>query len=323
MVPSRSGAALGWTIGQPDKVGAFVMTAEWISPRARVCEHALALAKTKEVAFVRLMMRLLLALLKVNVVFTRCAHSASATAALTSTRKQRQQKAIPTVCARGSPAVDSGSACVRQESSGKASAARASSVAAPVAFWSLEMRTRLCLSAYHLCSSPTLLMERRRVQTSTQPPSAQTQTHALFSFISSDRADISAFLCWHTGSHCAGETGALCLRVHVLHSRNGLRLASLLWLSWIKDHLWLPSVILEANEAAITSHSDLFLQIKTQLSCFWSHACVSSGNESAWCGSVCSGVCGEVGPGWRLDGFNWWPAALVSVSSLLSAALCR
>lgn len=110
------------------------MTAEWISPRARVCEQALALAKTKEVAFVRLMMPLLLALLKVDVLFTRCAHSASATAALTSTRKQRQQKAIPTVCARGSPAVDSGSACVRQESSGKASAARASSVAAPVAF---------------------------------------------------------------------------------------------------------------------------------------------------------------------------------------------
>lgn len=61
-------------------------------PTCTVCAHALA--KTNEVAFVRLMMRMLLALLKVDVVFTHCAHSARATdkhphAALTSTRKQR------------------------------------------------------------------------------------------------------------------------------------------------------------------------------------------------------------------------------------------
>lgn len=68
------------------------MTAEWISPRARVCEHALALAKTKEVAFVRLMLLLLLALLKVDVVFTRCAHSASATAALTSSSRDNRRR---------------------------------------------------------------------------------------------------------------------------------------------------------------------------------------------------------------------------------------
>ena len=29
---------------------------------------------------------------------------------------------------------------------------------------------------------------------------------------------ICVFICWHTGSHCADETGALCLPVYVLHS---------------------------------------------------------------------------------------------------------
>lgn len=100
-------------------------------PTCTVCAHAHALAKTNEVAFVRLMMRLLLALLKVDVVFTHCAHSARADF---HTEAESEQKAIPTVGALGSPAVDSGSACVCQESSGKASAARTSSVAAPVAF---------------------------------------------------------------------------------------------------------------------------------------------------------------------------------------------
>lgn len=95
------------------------------------------MAKTKAEAFVRLMM-LLLAFLKADVLFRRSAHSAGAT----DTRPRRshfhteaetEQKAIPTVCARSSPAVDSGSACARQESGGKAWAARAPSAAAPVA----------------------------------------------------------------------------------------------------------------------------------------------------------------------------------------------
>lgn len=100
-------------------------------PTCTVCERALA--KRKVVAFVRLTMLLLLALLKVGVVFTRGAHAAGAT----DTRPRRSdfhkeaesdQKAIPTVCSSRLPR----SGC--RVSSGKASAARTSSVAAPVAF---------------------------------------------------------------------------------------------------------------------------------------------------------------------------------------------
>lgn len=49
--------------------------------------------------------------------------------------------------------------------------------------------TRLCLSSYELLTHSG--DERGRVQTSTQPPPAQTQTHALFPFACSGRADVS------------------------------------------------------------------------------------------------------------------------------------
>lgn len=74
-------------------------------------------------------------------------------------KAETEQKAIPAVCACSSPAVDSGSGCIHQQSRGKASAARISNVAVLPAFWSREMRICLCLSLHHPCSSPTPTME--------------------------------------------------------------------------------------------------------------------------------------------------------------------
>lgn len=74
-------------------------------------------------------------------------------------KAETEQKAIPTVCARSSPAVDSGSGCIHQQSRGKASAARTSNTAELPAFWSKEMRICLCLSLHHPCSSPTSAMK--------------------------------------------------------------------------------------------------------------------------------------------------------------------
>lgn len=74
-------------------------------------------------------------------------------------KAETEQKAIPAVYARSSPAVDSGSGCIHQLSSGKASAARTSNASELLAFWSREMRICLCLSLHHPCSSPTLTVE--------------------------------------------------------------------------------------------------------------------------------------------------------------------
>lgn len=74
-------------------------------------------------------------------------------------KAETEQKAIPAVCARSSPAVDSGSGCIHRQSRGKASAARTSNTTELPAFWSREMRICLCRSLHHPCSSPTPAME--------------------------------------------------------------------------------------------------------------------------------------------------------------------
>lgn len=96
-------------------------------------------------------------------------------------KAETEQKAIPAVCACSSPAVDSGSGCIHQQSRGKASAARTWNVAVLPAFWSREMRICLCLSLHHPCSSPTPTMEwGKSSHWSTRALSAQTRAHALF-----------------------------------------------------------------------------------------------------------------------------------------------
>lgn len=80
-------------------------------------------------------------------------------------KAETEQKAIPTVCAHSSPAEDSGSGCVQQQSRGKASAARTRNTTDLPTFWSREMRIYHCLSLHHPCSSPTPTLEWGRVQT--------------------------------------------------------------------------------------------------------------------------------------------------------------
>lgn len=126
-------------------------------------------------------------------------------------KAETEQKAIPPVCARSSPAVDSGSGCIHQQSSGKASAARTSNTSELLAFWSREMRICLCLSLHHPCSSPTPSMEWGK--------SSDTSVHS--GFVSTDQSPrfvlhlcvdvwaivtpqrmcslfICMLLCWHT-----------------------------------------------------------------------------------------------------------------------------
>lgn len=126
-------------------------------------------------------------------------------------KAETEQKAIPAVYAHSSPAVDSGSGCIHQLSSGKASAARTSNASELLAFWSREMRICLCLSLHHPCSSPTLTMEWGK--------SSDTPVHSGFCqhrpkptlcspFMSGCMADgyttedaslfICMLLCWHT-----------------------------------------------------------------------------------------------------------------------------
>lgn len=108
-------------------------------------------------------------------------------AALTSTSESRARTGRPAQSVLVDPPQRGpGSACLRQESGRKASAVGG-------------FVKRLCLSWYELLTHSA--DERVRVQTSTQPPPAQTQTHALFScvlggeriYLCGSSADI---LCW-------------------------------------------------------------------------------------------------------------------------------
>lgn len=248
---------------------------------------------------------------------TQPALQTHAHAALTSTRKQ-------TLNGRRSPqsVLPRTGFWVSQESSGKASAARTSSVAAPVAFWSLEMKTRLCLRSYHLCSSPTLPMERGRVQTSTQPLSAQTQTHALFSFIRSDRADkylcVSLLtywqpLCW--GNWCITSA---CARVTLEKQPQ----ASIVAVSQLNQRSPLASKCHSGGKR--NSHNfplrSFSADKNTAVMCLESRTCL----QWEWTSPVwkCLSVCSEVRGGWsrmKAGGRPYPP----SCPSFLSAVVCR
>lgn len=148
------------------------------------CTRA-AMGKTKEVAFSRLRTLLLLAFLEANIAFSQRHRRAPTPLLLPLPEAEPEQKAGPAQSAHVAPPQRiPGSACTRQESGWKGSAVGG--------FLKPGKEKSFRLSSYQLLTHSA--DERGRVQTSTRPPPAQTQTHALFSFAGSGRADISVWL---------------------------------------------------------------------------------------------------------------------------------